>query len=179
MSVNINQLLSNRENFVAINDFDKYEISTLGRVRNVSTGRILKSIKNGDGYLQVGLNKHGKKHTKKIHRLIAEAFIQNPNNYEIVDHQDRNRTNNSIDNIRWVSRQINNINIKKPKSNISGIVGVNLHDNRWVAQWRDANGKTGQKSFSCNKYPDAKERATTYRNEMINSLPHYKFALNL
>lgn len=78
-----------------------YEINTLGEVRRIDSGNILKGYVNPDGYRRVGLTVNG--HTKVflMHRLIAIAFIPNPNNYPCVNHKDENKSNNSLYNLEW------------------------------------------------------------------------------
>lgn len=84
-----------------------YQISNLGRVKRVKTGRILKGIKDTPGYLQVGLCKKGIRNAHRIHRLVAEAFIPNLDNKREINHIDEDKTNNSIDNLEWVTRKEN------------------------------------------------------------------------
>ena len=92
-----------------------YEVSNFGRVKSLGNGnsnnskpRILKPFKVGSGYLQVQLSKDGKHKTCKIHRLVAETFIPNPNNLPCVNHKDENKTNNSVENLEWCSHEYNN-----------------------------------------------------------------------
>ena len=59
------------------------------------------------GYLKVGLTKDGKSHKKRVNRLVAMAFIDNPNELPFVDHIDGNKENNSITNLRWVTDKEN------------------------------------------------------------------------
>lgn len=87
----------------------KYEISTLGQVRN-NKGDILKpTLKRTTGtvYKVVRLWKEGQYHTKYIHRLVAEAFIPNPKGLPIVNHKDEDGTNNSIENLEWCTQKYN------------------------------------------------------------------------
>ncbi len=123
------------EEYKQIIDFDNYEVSNLGNVRNIKTGRILKGSVNNHGYLIVGLFKNNKRKNKKIHRLIAEAFIENPENKPFVDHNDGNKTNNNINNIRFATVSENGQNAKIPKNNTSGAKGVswNNNKNKWEA----------------------------------------------
>lgn len=86
-----------------------YEISTFGQVRN-KKGEILKQrIKQSYGtcYKSIDLWKDGRYHKKYVHRLIAEAFIPNPDNLPFVNHKDEDGTNNLISNLEWCTREYN------------------------------------------------------------------------
>lgn len=91
-----------------------YAVSNYGRVKSLGNGnsnnskeRILKPAKNSDGYLVVGLYKEGKCKFYKIHRLVAQAFIPNPNNYPQVNHKDEDKTNNKVENLEWCTHFYN------------------------------------------------------------------------
>ena len=64
----------------------------------------LKPHKNKHGYIQLNLGKFGR---FKVHRLVAEAFIENPESLPEVNHKDRNKTNNNVENLEWIDRQRN------------------------------------------------------------------------
>ena len=85
-----------------------YQVSNFGRVKNVNKNIIKKPTELSKGYLRIGLNKHGK--AKKIysHRLVAQAFIPNPNNLPCVNHKDCNPKNNCVDNLEWCTHKENN-----------------------------------------------------------------------
>lgn len=87
---------------------DGYEVSNLGRVRN-KHGRILKDTNGKDkGYCSISLwfgNVHRKPY---VHSLVATAFIPNPHGYKVVNHKDRNRSNNRVDNLEWTNLAQNN-----------------------------------------------------------------------
>ena len=62
-----------------------------------------------DGYLNVGLSKNNVTKTKTVHRVVAEAFIPNPNNLEMINHKDEDRTNNNVENLEWCTRAYNQV----------------------------------------------------------------------
>ena len=84
-----------------------YQVSNLGQVRN-KKGKILKQ-QIRKGYCDVGLYKNGIKQPKifKVHRLVAETFIPNPNNFPVINHKDENKQNNKQDNLEWCTQQYN------------------------------------------------------------------------
>lgn len=86
-----------------------YSINKNGEVRNDSTRKIKKPFVNpANGYLTVDLYKDNKSQKVTIHRLLAEAFIPNPENKPCIDHKDGNRQNNALKNLRWASYSENN-----------------------------------------------------------------------
>ena len=101
-----------------IEGFDTYEVSNLGRVKSIqhldSMGRLkdghyLKPALDGKGnYLHVNLYKNGKSHPKNVHRLVANAFISNPNSYREINHKDEDKTNNAASNLEWCTHKYNN-----------------------------------------------------------------------
>lgn len=92
-----------------------YKISSFGRILTIgkySDGRVYKDKikaqrKNKTGYFYVNLCRNGKTKTITIHRLVAIAFIPNPNGYKCVDHIDTDRTNNHVSNLRWCTHEMN------------------------------------------------------------------------
>ncbi|WAX14850.1 DNA endonuclease [Enterococcus phage EF36P1] len=84
-----------------------YQVSNLGRVKRATTGKVLKGYKNTTEYLGVNLCKNGKHKTHKIHRLVAQAFIPNPENKPQVNHIDEDKTNNMASNLEWMTAKEN------------------------------------------------------------------------
>lgn len=101
------------EEFKDIEGFEGlYQISNQGRVKSLANDKtkkekILKSGKNKDGYLLINLWKNGKVKNYRVHRLVAQAFLPNPNNLSEVNHKDENKTNNNVNNLEWCDRQYN------------------------------------------------------------------------
>ena len=95
------------EIFKPIKGFEEYEVSTWGRIFNTRTGKYLRPQVHDKGYLRVDLFGNGIRKHCKIHRLVAEAFIPNPNNLPQINHIDGNNQNNSISNLEWVTNEEN------------------------------------------------------------------------
>ena len=87
-----------------------YQVSNLGRVKSIKfrTERILKPANNGYGYLFVKLCKNGEQKKFKVHRLLCQAFLPNPNNLPDVNHKDENPSNNRVENLEWCDCKYNN-----------------------------------------------------------------------
>ena len=96
--------------------------------------KILKSRLINKGYLQIGLKPKGEKRKFfLIHRLIAIAFIPNPDNKPNIDHINGDRTNNSIGNLRWVNKSENMLNVKNYGKYKKGVY-YNKHNKIFVAK---------------------------------------------
>ncbi len=106
----------------AIKGYEDYLVTDTGLVYSLKSQRYLKPRKQNNGYLIVCLGKNGRFKNFTIHRLVANAFIMNPVNKEQVDHINRNRTDNRVDNLRWVNKKEQCIN---KKSNICVVERIN------------------------------------------------------
>lgn len=96
-----------------------YQVSNLGRVRSltrkvktfngfrITKGQLLKPLKTNRNYFRVDLKQNQKNKYKSIHRLVAETFIPNPNNYPIINHIDGDTSNNKADNLEWCTQSHN------------------------------------------------------------------------
>lgn len=106
---NIKELKNNNEVWKVIDNYPDYEISSLGRVKSKKNSMpiILKQYKDIDNYSKITLCKDGIKHQYSVHRLVAEAFLDNPHNLETVNHINHNKDDNSISNLEWMSRKDN------------------------------------------------------------------------
>ena len=83
-----------------------YEVSNLGRVKNVKSRLILTPL-NTKGYEALTLCKEGKRKQLYIHRLVAMAFIPDPNNYPLINHKDEVTNNNVVENLEWCTQKYN------------------------------------------------------------------------
>lgn len=125
-----------------------YCISSLGRVmsvkREISTvcgprtiyQRIMVAEPNAKGYLKVNLHRDGRQKTFEIHRMMAKAFLENPQGLPDVDHINRIRSDNRLSNLRWASERANVINRTPPENKSTGLMGVRFKAdiNRWSAR---------------------------------------------
>lgn len=82
---------------------NRYSVSTNGEVRNDERNSIVKPMLSTSGYHYVHLVIDRKKYTKYVHRLVGDAFLENPNGYPQIDHINGCKTNNHVSNLRWVS----------------------------------------------------------------------------
>ena len=113
----------NLENVYGLEKFTNYEMNQEGVLINVKTKRILKGALT-TGYVKFGLNQDGLTKYVFKHRVLAELFVWNPDDLPCVDHIDRDKLNNSIDNLRWCSYEENSRNMSIPKHNTSGEMNI-------------------------------------------------------
>ena len=141
-----------------INGFEGiYQISNLGRLKSLArtadfvNGAIIQRkerilvagvIGRERNYLGVALSKNKKQKTYPVHRLVANAFIPNPENKPQVNHIDSNPSNNHVDNLEWVTERENQSHRYSKEKTSSKFTGVCYHKrkNNWVA-YVDFNGK--------------------------------------
>ena len=90
-----------------IKNFEDYEVSTTGLVRNRHTNKVLATSKLRNGYMNIKLYKDFKQKNLLLHRVIATAFIPNPDNLKTVNHKDSNRANNDLSNLEWCTQSDN------------------------------------------------------------------------
>ena len=93
--------------------YDNYQVSNFGNVMSLNYNRsrkckLLKPRKDRGGYLQVVFCKNGKMKNFLVHQLVAKAFLQNPENLPFINHKDEDKTNNSVDNLEYCTREYNN-----------------------------------------------------------------------
>lgn len=90
-----------------IEGYENYSVSDTGLIVNNRTGRTLILTKDKDGYLYTTLSKNGKRKKFRVHRLVAQAFIPNPNNFDTVDHINGDKEDNRVGNLQWLSNESN------------------------------------------------------------------------
>jgi NUMOD4 motif/HNH endonuclease len=130
-------IMENQEIWRDINGYEGlYQVSNLGNVRSLDrtikhyTGSVsvlngrLKSKSNSRGYLIVGLCKNGRLKSLKVHRLVAEAFIPNPENKPEVNHLSGNKSDNNIDNLTWATPSENIYHAHKTGLNKGSHLGL-------------------------------------------------------
>ena len=125
--------MSEVETFVKIEGFEKYEVSNLGRVRNAKSGRILKPHLIQSGYLKHSLYGYDKRKNLLLHRILATAFIDNPEGKPCVNHIDENKLNNDLSNLEWCTERENVIHgtrTKRAAEKLSKkVIQLDLNDN--------------------------------------------------
>ena len=84
-----------------------YAVTSCGKVWSYKNKKFLKNLNHTDGYLVVNLYKNGKHYTKRVHRLVCEAYVENPNNYTEISHLDETRIHNWVNNLAWCSHSQN------------------------------------------------------------------------
>lgn len=124
--------------------FEKlYEISNYGRVRRYDNKRLKATPLNRYGYPQVNLYKNNKAHLRRVHRLVAAAFVVNPcpNKYDCINHKDENPCNNHVNNLEWCDRRYNNNygghNMRIAKTRSKPIYQFTL-DGKFLREWMSA-----------------------------------------
>lgn len=171
-----------------------YKVSNKGRVANAETNKILSNIKSD--YHCVNLYKNRKMFVKRVHRLVAKAFIPNPDDKKLVNHKDGNKHNNSVNNLEWCS---NSYNIQHAHDN--GLIKVSSHsiiieqydekDNK-IREWKSASKAIKDTQISREKLYKLCETGDTYnkftykmirpkenkkiiKNEIWKKIPNYDY----
>ena len=137
----------------------KYAVSSDGRVMNTKTGRILKQGTCPNNYKNVCLSHQSITHTFPVHRLVALAFILNPENKPCVDHIDRNPSNNRLENLRWATYIENGAN-RAPRD-------LPLHVSRHLNGYQVKIRRNGLLYY---KYCKTVEEAVAWKEATLNAI---------
>lgn len=142
-----------------IESFERYEVSTMGNVRRGE--KLLVPGLDSDGYQQVNLYTGGKRCTQKVHRLVMDAFNTNTENKPQIDHINRERTDNRLQNLRWVTASENVRNSKWFTDEMYGL-SWNKKNSSYVVR---VNVEGKERYFGSRK---TLEDAKTLRDDIIN-----------
>lgn len=151
-----------------------YEVSSYGRVRSVDRyvksksesywlrkGKMLSPAKDKNGYLKVNLSCNGKNNIIRVHRLVAQVFIENPDNLPEINHKDEDKTNNSVDNLEWCDRKYNNnygTKIERQKNtNIQNGFWTGLSKEEYMKKYNQ-----DRKEYKKKWYQENKDKAKEY-----------------
>jgi len=137
--------------FNQIPNFPTYYVSLCSKIYSEKSNKIL-TDRFSDGYLTCKLCKDRKEYHKYIHRFLAEIFIPNPENKSCVDHKNRIRTDNRLENLHWVTIRENNQNRSKKDTTLWQGVYYHPRNKSYEARWCDENSIERCASFSINKY---------------------------
>ncbi len=91
------------EQWKTIDGYENYKVSNRGRIRNTKTKNDLNGGVNNCGYVKISLYRDNKQKIFQLHRLVAQAFVENPEHKELVRHIDGDNLNNDFSNLYWVS----------------------------------------------------------------------------
>lgn len=150
------------EEWRIINRFPKYEVSSFGRIRKISTNKLLFLKTHTTGYKQVAIQENNKKYYLYVHRLVAEAFIDNPNNYPYVNHKDEIKTNNNVENLEWCTPKYNaNYGTCKERMGLAHQKKVKQYtkDGKLIREWKsysEAEKALGLTPGDISKYVNSK-----------------------
>lgn len=141
-----------------------YQVSNLGRVKSLDRwvrnsekskrfvpSQIMADVSDKDGYRELILHKNGKKKTYKVHRIVAQTFIPNPDNLPEVNHRDDNKSNNEVDNLEWCDRTYNNTyNGKAKRTGLTQGKRINQYtlDGEFIRTWNTIHEPEHEIGFS-------------------------------
>lgn len=158
-----------------------YEISNRGRIRSIDRvcnthsseagrrikGQIITPTDNGNGYLIVHLKRNGKRSSRYIHRLVAEAFLERRTGCNVVDHIDYNKKNNAVENLRWCTQKEN---ICRSRNNMCKQHKSNPPSGHKYISTRGGRYRVIVKKAKVDKTFSNLDDAIQYRNEVCNGI---------
>ena len=137
--------MENKEIWKNIEGYPDYQVSNMGRVKSLGNNKTRKekimSYDNNKGYNRIQLCKDGKTKHFRIHRLVAQAFLPNPNNLPEVNHINEDKTDNRVSNLEWCNREYN-INYGTHNKRIAKANSIPIlqfsKDGEFVRKWDSA-----------------------------------------
>lgn len=129
--------MDNIEVWNKIDNFNNYEVSSFGNVRNKSKKNILKQQKDKKGYFNISLTENSIKKTFKVHCLVFNSFNKKLDPKLVIDHIDENKENNNISNLRLLTNRENCSRSKKNKSSQYTGVSYDKERKKWSAEIRN------------------------------------------
>lgn len=151
-----------------------YQVSNLGNVKSSYSGKNLKRGTQNVGYKCVNLYKNKVSKTYLIHRLVAQAFIENPQNLPCINHIDEDKTNNRVENLEWCNQKYNN-NYGNHNKNLS----KSLYENDKLSEPIEQYTKNGVYVNTYLSSLDAERKtgvSSTGINRCCNNVKYYKTA---
>ena len=149
-----------------------YEVSNIGNVRNVRRNKLLRLQKTNNGYIRVVLSKNGIKTGFQVHRLIAQAFLPNPDNLPQINHKDEDKTNNNVTNLEWCDAKYNNnYGSRKDKARETLIKNgycTGLSKEEYMKEYREKNRekiREKQRGYMRKYYENNKEKVREHMRE--------------
>lgn len=154
-----------------VKDYPDYEISEDGIVFNIKTSHIVAPQLKKTGYYCVWLKNDKGRRLMSLHRILLEAFVPNPDNLPLIDHIDRNRLNNSLENLRWCTHAENCRNRNRHKSNKLGKHISNCNEPYYRIIIEDGGKRIYDKNFPKSKYSIKTIRSIRNNALLQNGLP--------
>ena len=147
-----------------------YQVSNYGRIksfnyRNTGKEKMLSLKPNKNGYIRIGLTKDGKRKMFQVHQLVAQTFLENPNNYSQINHKDENKINNNAENLEWCTPKYNS-NYGTRNERASKTLSTNIkgkHKGKLNPNAKKVVCITTGEMFDCIKHASEKFN-TTYSN---------------
>ncbi len=146
-----------------------YEVSEMGDVRNIATGKLIKPRKNGKGYYFVTLCNDEEKWQVKTSRLVAKTFLDGVDGFELVDHRNGDKSDNRVQNLRWADAKQNARNKEKNHSSNSNFKGCTFDKKK--QKWRvriKIDGKSKHLGYFTNE-EDAGKTYEKYSKELFGA----------
>ena len=146
------------EEWKIIKEFPKYEVSNLGRVRKIKSSKVIFQKNHPAGYKQVTLYKNGKANYRYVHRLVAEAYLDNPNELPFINHKDECKFNNNVNNLEWCTPRYNaNYGTCKERMGLAHRKKVKQYtkDGTFIREWnsyQEAEQQLGLRAGSISTY---------------------------